>query len=294
MFMKIMLDAGHGLQTPGKQAIDGTKEYVFNKMILADVIAQLNRYENVEIHTCHSDARDVPLLERTNLANRLNVDVYVSLHNNAGQASARGTETFVYTTNPPKSRALANRVQANIISLTGMKNRGVKTADFHVLRETNMDAILIEFAFMTNAEDLKLLHSVEFRQKCAIAVANALRDEYGLKLKQGETVATTAVKNGWLQEDGVWHYYQNGVKATGWIKDGGKHYFMGPHGNMHVGWVVWGGHYYYLTNNGAMAVGWHKVDGNWYYLHDDGHLAFNEVIDAKITIAPDGNIKEVK
>lgn len=183
--MKIMLDAGHGLQTPGKQALDGTKEYTFNKYILSDMQYLFKQYEGVELFTCHSDSRDVPLQERTDLANRLGCDLYVSMHANAyKEQSVRGIETFIYSGYvSPKEVAVAKRIQANMIYLTGQKDRGLKRANFHVLRETRMDAVLIEAGFMTNPEDLKLLHSVAYRQKIARAVVEAVRDEYGLKLK---------------------------------------------------------------------------------------------------------------
>jgi N-acetylmuramoyl-L-alanine amidase len=180
---KFMLDAGHGYQTIGK-GVPGMKEYEFNKAVVNYMIDDLQRYENVVLYSCYSDTRDVPLKERTDLANKLGVDVYVSVHGNAASdPNANGIETFVHPSRSAKSLALANRVQGNLIYLTGLRNRGVKTADFHVLRESHMDAILVECGFMTNPNDLALMKSEDYRQKCAIAISDALRDEYGLKLK---------------------------------------------------------------------------------------------------------------
>ncbi len=145
--MKIMLDAGHGYNTSGKRSPDGMREYEFNRAVAAYAKAFLEGYQNVTVYYAHSDQTDVPLQQRTNSANSLNVDIYVSIHANAFGTtwnSAGGIETYVYTTRPPLALSLAQKIQRNLISQTGLRNRGVKTADFHVLRETDMDAVLIE------------------------------------------------------------------------------------------------------------------------------------------------------
>ncbi|MVP00338.1 N-acetylmuramoyl-L-alanine amidase [Paenibacillus lutrae] len=186
--MKIMLDAGHGPETPGKQTPDGLmKEYQFNRAVANHLAPILREYKSVELQTVHSDARDVPLRERTDQANRWGADLYVSIHANAagGQWSdAQGIETFVYTTNPSGSRAIAEAVQAELVIATGRRNRGVKLGDLHVLRETNMDAILIECGFMTNRQEAELLKDDSYRRICAGAIANAIIKHYGLKPKK--------------------------------------------------------------------------------------------------------------
>lgn len=180
--MKIMLDAGHGYQTQGK-GVPGLKEYEFNKATVNHMINLLNQYQNVEIHCPHNDTRDVPLKERTNQANNLKVDGYVSVHANAGAASARGIETYIYTRTDKATDAMGLSIHNHLINTTGMRNRGLKRADFHVLRETHMKAVLVECGFMTNPEDLKLLLSDEYRRKCAQGIVNGLVEHFGLVKK---------------------------------------------------------------------------------------------------------------
>ncbi|MDN3018988.1 S8 family serine peptidase [Paenibacillus sp. BSR1-1] len=80
-------------------------------------------------------------------------------------------------------------------------------------------------------------------------------------------------KNGWKMENGFWFYYVNNVKATGWVKDGGKWYFLKKDGQMATGWVFDGGVWYYLTKSGDMKTGWLLEEGKWYYLNANGSMA---------------------
>ncbi|WP_389361567.1 N-acetylmuramoyl-L-alanine amidase [Cytobacillus spartinae] len=183
--MKIMLDAGHGYNTPGKRSPDGFREYEFNREVACFIRDMLGDFENVTVYFAHSDKRDVPLVERTDYANQLQVDCYVSIHANAhgsgGWSTANGIETFVHCSRPTEALELAENVQRRLIENTKLKNRGVKAADFHVLRKTNMTAVLVECGFMTNKEEVKLLRSDEFQKTCANAIVQALEKQYGLQ-----------------------------------------------------------------------------------------------------------------
>lgn len=192
--MKIMLDAGHGYNTSGKRSPDGMREYEFNRAVAEYAKGFLDGYQNVTIYYAHSDQADVSLQQRTNSANNLGVDVYISIHANAYGTTwndAGGIETFIYPSRPSIALALAQKIQRNLIAQTGLRNRGVKTADFHVLRETNMDAVLIECGFMTNPEEIKLLRSESYRRTCADAIVKAVAEQFGLVKKPAPAPAPT-------------------------------------------------------------------------------------------------------
>jgi N-acetylmuramoyl-L-alanine amidase len=181
--MKIMLDAGHGYNTAGKRSIDGMREYEFTRQVAAFASEMLSAYQNVTVYFAHSDSGDVPLQERTNSANRLNVNAYVSIHANAFGTTwndANGIETYVYTANHQETFQLAQKIQSNLVALTGLRNRGVKVADFHVLRETKMPAILVECGFMTNRNEAALMRTEAFQRNCAQAIVNGLVAQYNL------------------------------------------------------------------------------------------------------------------
>ncbi|MDM5228460.1 N-acetylmuramoyl-L-alanine amidase [Cytobacillus sp. NJ13] len=214
--MKIILDAGHGYSTSGKRSPDGMREYEFNRAVADLSKEMLEKYQNTEVFFAHSDERDIPLAERTALANKHNVDCYVSIHANAygtgGWNSAGGIETYVYPSKPREALALAQKIQRNLISATGLRDRGVKTADFQVLRETKMTAVLVECGFMTNKEEASLLRTPLYRKRCAQAIVKAIAEQYGLrkndKIKQYKVQVAFSEKQlaeklaGNLQKDG--------------------------------------------------------------------------------------------
>lgn len=184
--MKIVIDAGHGPNTPGKRSPDGMREYEFNSRVADVMKAELEKYEGVTVYFAHDDKRDVPLKERTDKANALKVDVYVSIHANAfngKMGSHGGIDTFVYKTKPKEAVELANVIQRNLIAATGLRNRGVKAVDFHVLRETHMTAVLIEHGFMDSTTDLPKLKSDVYRVACGVTNAKSIAEFYKLKRK---------------------------------------------------------------------------------------------------------------
>jgi len=118
------------------------------------------------------------LNERCNIANNARANIFVSVHNNAYTTqTAHGTETYHY----PGSllgELLANCIQDELMEQIPTYNRGVKsTYDFGVLNGTNMPAVLVEGAFVTNFEDARLLLSLAFRQKMAQGIFNGI-DKY--------------------------------------------------------------------------------------------------------------------
>ena len=182
--MKIAIDAGHGPNTPGKRAPDGSlREFDFNSAVAKMVASRLLEFghETIAVHRHFSDRR---LPKRTAEANKWGADLYISIHANAAGKgtwnSALGVETYCYKRGR-RSEWFAHIVQTNIIKATGRRDRGVKTATFWVLRKTKMPAVLIECGFMTNRKELELLKSDEYRESIADAIvlaANAYAEKY--------------------------------------------------------------------------------------------------------------------
>ncbi|EDL64623.1 N-acetylmuramoyl-L-alanine amidase [Bacillus sp. SG-1] len=187
--MRFVIDAGHGFSTPGKRSPAGMKEYEFNRAAAQFVKEVLLTYENTEVFFTHSDQEDVSLKQRTDFANSMNADAFISIHANAfgsGWNEARGVETYVHKTKPPAAVRLASAIQNSLAAKTGLVNRGVKAADFHVLRETKMTSVLVECGFMTNKKEAELLKSPQYRKTCGQAIALALADFFKLTKKPDE------------------------------------------------------------------------------------------------------------
>jgi N-acetylmuramoyl-L-alanine amidase len=175
--MKIIVDAGHGPATPGKRSPDGRlREFHFNSAVAEELKKRLVLDGHTVIFS-HSLEEDVPLFERTRLANRLQADLFLSIHANAAGSSfntAEGIETFIYPNASAFSKKVSAAIQRSLVRSLKRADRGVKGADFAVLRDTRMPAVLIECGFMTNREELALLQSELYRKRCAGAIAFAV------------------------------------------------------------------------------------------------------------------------
>lgn len=170
----LILDAGHGPNTSGKRSPDGKLlEFRFNSAV-AQIVKHCLMLEGVNVIYSHENGRDVPLPERTSIANRLNADAFVSIHANAYGSNwndAHGIETYMYPQASKRTAILAEQIHSSLILACGRKDRGVKTANFAVLRDTKMPAVLVECGFMTNREEAALLLSKAYRVQCARAIS---------------------------------------------------------------------------------------------------------------------------
>lgn len=196
--LKITHAAGHALVTPGKQSPDGVKEWQVTNEIVELVIKGLGNYEGVSQKRIDDSTGkiDIPLNKRCDLINSWGANVHIDYHLNAyglGWNKAGGTETYIFTTQPWEAASLAEKIQTNLVKELGFSNRGVKAENFQMLRETNMTAILIEFAFMTNQNEAMKMRSAEYQKKSAKAVVDGLVAQYGLKKKQVKSPSTNVL-----------------------------------------------------------------------------------------------------
>lgn len=184
--MLIALSNGHGINTPGKRTPkfkDGSfmHEYEFNSAVVKylDILLKNNGFDTLLVSPTDED---IPLKQRTDLANDNNVDLFISVHVNAYGSgdwnNTGGIETYVYKFGG-EAEKLARLVHKNLLKGTPLPDRKVKEANFHVLRETKMPAILVECGFMTNEKEAKLLISDKYRQECAEEIAQGICEYYG-------------------------------------------------------------------------------------------------------------------
>jgi N-acetylmuramoyl-L-alanine amidase len=75
---------------------------------------------------------------------------------------------------------LAEAVQTELIKETGTKDRGIKTAGFYVLKHTDVTAILVETAFISNPEEEILLTTQEYQNKLAKAISTGILKSLGI------------------------------------------------------------------------------------------------------------------
>lgn len=190
--MKITGSAGHGLNTSGKRCPDDSmREFMFNVAVFNYFKAGIEKYKDangkkVEVIAVHdpSGKVDISLANRTAHVNRSGASLHIDFHANAfgsGWNEAGGIETYVYKKTLKEAAKVAESVQKEIVAATGLKNRGVKEGNLHMIRETKPTAILIEGPFMTNKKEAELLKSDAFRKKFAAAIVKGVVNAYNLQ-----------------------------------------------------------------------------------------------------------------
>ncbi len=171
-----MILAINGGQDPGA-TYNGRKESNDVLSIGRAVAAEVRRHGVTVDETRTTDAT-VSLQERSNFENRNTYDYFISFHRNAYQPEkARGVETYTYLNPGAKSKALAQRIQTALVAL-GFADRGVKEANYHVLRETKAPAVLVEIGFIDNTGDNNLFDSK--RNEIIKALAKAILAQLGI------------------------------------------------------------------------------------------------------------------
>ena len=235
--MKIFIDAGHNFSgdDTGAQG-NGIREQDITFMIANklkslltsaghEVFMSRNRLED-NVGSTLSDS----LNTRVNLANRYGVHLFVSIHCNAFDGQANGTETLVYSFDS-LAMEYAKRIQKSIIEKVGTTNRGVKERkDLAVLRKTSMPAVLIETAFIDNASDATLL--VKKQDDFAEAIFEGITGE---KCHQ-------ELKN---INDIVWEYAHRGIVTD--IEGMKKEMLQNPDGRLY--WLARKALRYIRSNN---------------------------------------------
>ncbi|BDH60163.1 hypothetical protein MTP04_02930 [Lysinibacillus sp. PLM2] len=195
----IALDDGHGMETAGKRTPyikslgRQIKENEFNRAVIKFLDENLKRCGFRTLLVAPTDA-DTPLTTRVALANKAKADFYLSIHYDALDAKfdgpgkdPEGFTVFVYLNNVNKSSGQFAKLAVKHLSAgTKQQNRGVKEANFQVLRETNMPAALVECGFMDNEREALLMINESFQREVALELAKALCEHFGIKFIDAE------------------------------------------------------------------------------------------------------------
>ncbi|WP_286229741.1 N-acetylmuramoyl-L-alanine amidase [Neobacillus mesonae] len=183
--MKLYLDPGHGGQDPGAQG-NGLNE----KDITLDIALKLRKillddFENIDVKMSRSSDTTKGLSERTTEANNWGADFFLAIHINSDNHTAQGYEDYIYRdlSNSSTTAKYQNIIHAEVLKMNQLIDRGKKKANFHVLRESKMPAMLTENGFIDNTHDAALMKQSSWRQDVAQGHANGLAKAFGLKLK---------------------------------------------------------------------------------------------------------------
>lgn len=171
--MKVFLNPGHA---PGIDPGAVNYEYDVEEATIALEVAR-----HVQDYLERAGVKVVGFVQDDDLglvvdaANESKADLFVSIHCNAySKPEPQGTEVLVYETGG-RSELLAEYIQFQIISSLGTVDRGVKERPrLYVLNSTNMPAVLVELAFITNEDDVQLL--IDNKEDFAAAIARGITD----------------------------------------------------------------------------------------------------------------------
>lgn len=180
-----IIDIGHGGIDPGACAF-GSREKDFNLaggLLVHKFLTQ--NYDGTFLLT-RSDDRTLSLKERTDMINAVGADFMLSLHVNASDNGGTGYETFTYPDNKPINlveqeiqRVLHKEVMSYLAPF-GFVDRGMKRANFHMLRESKCPSVLVENLFINQEKDINFLRDPVTFRELYLATARGFAKGVGL------------------------------------------------------------------------------------------------------------------
>jgi len=213
---RVFIDAGHGGYDSGAR---GNGLYEKNLTLsIALKVQRILQAQGIEVVMSRTTDKFLELKEISSLANNSGADAFASIHINsvANKPTVYGIETYYYP-NRMDSKPLADSVQKQLISSTGAPSIGVgvKTADFHVVRETKMPSILAECGFISNKSEAIKMSTNSYQELLASGISKGITNY----LKANVTLSSTpgarmygatrfetsylAAKKGWTTSDTV-------------------------------------------------------------------------------------------
>lgn len=187
----VVIDPGHGGKDPGTSKVEKTLT-----LQLAKRLAALLRADGFQVQFTRTTDRTTSYASRTKKAREKGADLFVSIHcNYVDSASVSGVETFILTPkNTPSTYGttartssstgngydaqnvkLAYEVQKYVLHTTSATDRGVKRANFAVLRSLSCPGLLIETGFLSNAKEGRLLRTAAYQDKVVRGIAYGVR-----------------------------------------------------------------------------------------------------------------------
>ncbi len=169
----IALDAGHGGSASGAY-YENTAEKDLNLSMTLKLDEILRGLGYRTMLTRNSDS-DVGLKRRSVLANEAKADIFVSIHCNASETNHDFQGLYVYHyPGSVQGAVLAQAIQTPACQFTGAIDRGINSANFSVVRESKMPAVLVETGFMTCHEELLRLKDDAYQTRMALGIAQGI------------------------------------------------------------------------------------------------------------------------
>src|SRR5436305_9494879 len=173
-FRTVVVDAGHGGKDNGAYRKFGGAEKTAN-LDVAKRLSRKLRESQLKIVMTRSTDVFIPLEERVAIENAQKNSIFVSIHfNDSRRRGIHGFETYYHSAN---SIDLATRIQAKLMTIPHSANRGVRHANFRVLRLAKYPAVLVECGFLSNRLEGGEARDSEYREELANKIAQAIVEQ---------------------------------------------------------------------------------------------------------------------
>ncbi len=170
---RVVLDPGHGGKDVGAIAVTG----IYEKHVvlpIAQAVQQRLIARGIEVVMTRADDRFIELDQRARIANRVEADLFVSIHaDSARNRAARGHTVYVARSGAGESVTLATRIDRQLTA-RGIVSRGVRRADYRVLVKTRCPAVLVEVGYLSNRVEAGRLATSSHCNGIAEAIAQAV------------------------------------------------------------------------------------------------------------------------
>lgn len=181
----IVIDPGHGGSDPGAISITGRHEKDLNLSVAKKLKEGLSDLGYNLVMTRDEDT-NLGLYERSNLANDIYADLFISIHGNSLAKEndlIRGIEVYYWPANKSQIKIedqypFAKSIHDELIKATGATSRGIKTNPYVVIRETRMPAVLIESGFLSNPEEESLLYTEDYQNKLSEGILKGIESYF--------------------------------------------------------------------------------------------------------------------
>ena len=118
--------------------------------------------------------------KRISVVDESNADILISIHQNAYTSeNVKGAQTF-YFKGSEGGKALAEKIQASLISALDEKNKRVakENSSYYIIKNTEIPSVIIECGFLSNPDEEQKLNTEEYRLKTAWAIFDGIREYF--------------------------------------------------------------------------------------------------------------------
>ena len=182
---KVFIGVGHGGNDSGAVGKDNLLEKSLNLSIAMACAAELERY-GVSVRLSRTTDENDPVFQEVVECNNFAPDLAVDIHNNAGGGD--GAEVYHHHLGG-KGKTLASNILSEIIK-TGQNSRGIKTRKnstgkdyYQFIRDTKAPAVIVECAFIDNAEDVKIIDTSHKQEQMGVVIARGILKTLGIPCK---------------------------------------------------------------------------------------------------------------